>query len=169
MKPTLKAGILLGVLVVVWIFINGATGWYKDPAMMGIFYFVIVIEVGVLFWGLRMTAKEGKGYGAQLGAGTLISVYGAIIIFFGSLLFTLVVFPHYSEDMRMVTEQALRARGMAEDQIKTQVEMAATMQTPFMNALLGAVMTVLTGFVASLILAAFLKKKPEASQEPPAA
>ncbi|MBP1648220.1 MAG: hypothetical protein H6Q30_1665, partial [Bacteroidetes bacterium] len=31
MQPTVKAGIVLGILVVVWTFFMGITGWYKDP------------------------------------------------------------------------------------------------------------------------------------------
>ena len=169
MKPTLKAGIVLGLLVVVWTFVMGVTGWYKDPSLLNLFYIVVLIEIAVLFWGLRLTAKEGKGYGAQLGAGTLMSVYGAVIIFFGSLLFTTVVYPHYFEELRVMGEEVLRARGVPEDQIKAQLDLAASMQTPFMQALIGAVMTVVTGFVASLVLAAFLRAKGTPPEPAPSA
>ena len=93
MKPIPKAGILLGVLVVIWMYIIGVTGWYKDPVLLNMFYIVILIQIAVLLWGLKRTAAM------------------------------------------------------------------VPMQTPFINALTGSFMTVVTGFVVSLIIAAFVKAK----------
>jgi len=162
MKPTLKAGLVLGILVVAWTFVMGVTGWYKDPALLNVFYVVVLIEIGVLIWGLRLTAKEGKTYGGQVGAGTLMSVIGAVIIFFGSLLFTTVVYPNYFAELREIGRQALMGQGMTLEQAEAQMKLMEPMQTPFMQALIGAVMTVVTGFVASLVIAAVLRKKPPA-------
>ncbi len=159
MKPTLKAGLLLGILVVVWMLVHGVTGWYKDPAMMFMFYVVVLIEIGVLIWGLGRTAREGKTYGGQLGAGTLMALIGAVIIFIASILFTTVLYPNYFADVRAANLQALVARGMTADQAEAQLKMMDTVETPFLQALIGAVMTVVTGFIASLVIAALLRKK----------
>jgi hypothetical protein len=32
MNPILSAGLLIGVLCGVWMFVMGFTGWYRDPA-----------------------------------------------------------------------------------------------------------------------------------------
>jgi hypothetical protein len=161
MKPVMKAGIVLGILVVVWTFLVGITGWYKDPAMLNMFYLVILIEIGVLIWGLRMTAQEGRTYGGQVGAGTLIAVIGAVIIFFGSYIFTEVAFPSYFEEIREAGRQQLLASGVSEAEADAQINAAAMMQSSFVNALTGAIMTILTGLIASLIIAIFIRKKPE--------
>jgi hypothetical protein len=162
MKPTLKAGILLGILVVAWMFVIGVTGWYKDPVMLNMFYIVVLIEIGVLIWGLRLTAKEGKTYGGQVGAGTMMAVIGAVIIFLGSILFTTVVYPNYFVELRDVGRQTFIAQGMTAEQAEAQIKLMEPTQTPFMQAMTGAVMTVVTGFVASLVIAAVLRKKPAA-------
>jgi hypothetical protein len=162
MKPTMKAGITLGVLVFLWTLVMGLTGWYKDPVLLNVFYVVILIQVGVLVWGLRMTAAEGRSYAGQVKAGTALSAIGAIIIFFGSLLFTTVFFPHYFEELREAGRHVLAAQGMTEQQIATTLDAQAAMQTPLMQALLGAIMTVVTGLVVSIVLAAFIRKKASA-------
>lgn len=160
MKPTLKAGLLLGVLVLVWILVTGVTGWYKDPAMKSLFYFVVLIEIGVLIWGLRLTAKEGKTYGGQIGAGTMMAIIGAVLIFFGSFFFTDVLYPNYFTEVRQANFQDLVAKGMTADQAEAELKLRDPMESSFVQALMGAVMTVVTGFVASLVIAGVLRKKP---------
>ena len=167
MKPIPKAGIVLGVLVEVWTYLMGVTGWYKDPHLLYVFYVVVLIEIGVLIWGLKMTAAQGRGYGAQVGAGTLMSLIGAVIIFIGAYIFTAMVFPDYFSELNAMQRQMGAAQGLTQDQINAQIAMMAPMQTPFVNALTGAFMTVVTGFVASLIIGAFIKASPAA--QPPAA
>ena len=65
-------------------FIFGFAGWHKDPAMSYLWWVVILIQAGVITWGLTLTRAEGKRYGGHLLSGTLISIYGGIIIIFGS-------------------------------------------------------------------------------------
>ena len=73
MNPILSTGLLIGVLCGVWTFVVGFTGWYKDPILMYVFFFVIVIEIGGLVWGLRKTAAQGRNYRAQILAGTMMA------------------------------------------------------------------------------------------------
>jgi len=158
MKPTLRAGIVLGLAVVVWMFIFGFAGWYKDSATAVIWYAVILIQIGVLAWGLTLTKAEGKRYGGQLMAGTLISVYGGIIIIFGSLLSTTVVFKDVIDFQKEQAGERLSQFGMSTEQIQAAVE-SSPMLTPAGNAVAGFIGTVITGFILSLILAAFIRKK----------
>lgn len=153
-----KAGIWLGVLCVVWMLVMGFTGWYKHPTLLNLFYLVIVIEGGVLVWGLRQTAAT-TGYGGQVGKGTAMAAVGAVVIFFGSLLFTVVLFPNYFEELRTIQGEMLRAQGRTEAEIEAAANLARAFQTPLPNAILGSVMTVLTGLVESLIIAIFVRKK----------
>lgn len=159
MKSTLKPGLVLGFVVVAWMFIVGFTGWYKDLVMVNMFYLVILFQIALLVWGLRITAAGGKTYGSQIGAGMIITMVGAVIIFIGSYCFTTIVFPNYFEEIRVMGEQALRAQGKSEKEIRALMEMSASMQTPFINAITGAVGTVVTGLVGSLIIAIFVRKK----------
>lgn len=171
MIKTAKAGILLGVLVVVWTFVMGLSGWYKDASLQNLFWVVILIQIGVLIWGLKLTAAEGKAYGEQIGAGMLMSLIGGVIIFLGSILFTTVAFPHYFEEIRTLGEEVLRNQGKSEAETTQQLEMMAATQTPFWQAFFGFLGTLVTGLIASLIIAIFVRKKGEpapASEEKPA-
>ncbi len=157
-KVTVKAGIWLGVLCVLWTLVMGVTGWYKHPTLLNLFWVVILIEIAVLLWALRQTAATTP-YLGQVGKGTVIAVIGAVIIFCGSLLFTTVLFPHYFEELRTVQTEMLRHAGKTEAEINAVLELGARVQTPFVNALMGVLGTVVTGFLASLLIAAFNRKK----------
>jgi hypothetical protein len=158
----IKPGIVLGVLVVVWTFVMGFTGGYKNPGLAWLFVPVAaLIQVVVLVWALRKTAAGGRGYAGQVAAGLLISVVAAVLIFLGSILFTTGVFPQYFEEVRAMGEQVLRKRGMSDEEVRTTLAMQAKLQTPFLQALFGVIGTVVTGLVASLVIAAFVRgRKP---------
>lgn len=158
MKPVLRAGVVLGVLCVFWMFVMGFTGWYKDPALLNLFFLVILIELGVLVWGLRQTAAE-RNYFGQVLAGLAIAGVASVIIFAGSMLFTSVLFPNYFDEMRVLQAAQLKAAGMPEDQIRAALDAARPLQTPLVNALSGVVGTMLTGLVASLVIAIFARKR----------
>jgi len=158
MDTTVKGGILIGVLCGAWTFVMGFTGWYRDPDMLTAFYVVILIQIGVLVWALRQTATE-KTYGAQVGAGILMSVIGGVIIIGSSLLFTTVAFPRYFEELRVAQTQMLINSGNTEAEAAAQMEMAAQFQTPWYQAIFGFFGTLLTGAVASLVIAIFARKK----------
>jgi len=163
MNSTMKAGLVLGLLVTVWTFLMGVTGWYRDPVLLNLFWVVIVIQIGVLIWGLKITSNEGKSYWSQVGAGTMMSLVGGVIIFLGSILLTSVVFPNHFAELRALGEEMMRAEGKAATEIKAILDSQAPMQTTFMQALFGFIGTMVTGFVVSLIAGASLKKKDTAS------
>jgi hypothetical protein len=163
MKSIVKTAVVLGLTCMAWQLVMGLTGWYLHPVLLNLFWIVILIQIGVMVWGLRLTAAEGRTYGGQVGAGVLMSVFGGVIIFFGSLLFTTVFFPHYFEDIRRVGEEMLKAKGMSDAAVKAQLDLQAPVQTPFMSALTGFLGTVVTGLVISLITAAFIRKKETAA------
>jgi hypothetical protein len=154
MKPTLKVGIFLGVFVSIWALIVMISGLYEIKWLFATVATLIVILV--LIWGLRQTAREGKSYGGQLGAGILMAVIGGVIIFCTSLLLTSVLFPDYLGDVASEGVETMRADGASEAEIDTYV---AAQTNPLLNALMGFLGTVGTGIVASLIISIFIKNK----------
>ncbi|OGF18011.1 MAG: hypothetical protein A2W00_15185 [Candidatus Eisenbacteria bacterium RBG_16_71_46] len=159
MQTIVRAGVVLGVLVVVWTFVMGFTGWYKDPALLNLFYVVIPIQIGVLVWALRQTAAQGRRYGSQVGAGTLISLIGGVIIIAGSILFTTVVFPNYFSELAAIQERMLQQAGHGEAEIREVMAMTAKTATPVFQAVFGFVGTMVTGVVASLAIGAFARAR----------
>jgi len=161
MNTIVKAGIALGVLVEVWTYLMGFAGWYKDPKLTNLFFVVIAIQIAVLMWALKRTAAEGRGYGGQLGAGTLISVIGGVIIVVLSYVFMTVVFPNYCHDVMAMQEDMMRSAGRSEAEIQQTMAMVAKTSTPAMQAIFGFFGCLITGVVVSAIIGAFIRaKKP---------
>jgi signal transduction histidine kinase len=166
MNTVVKAGVVLGVLVVLWTFVMGWTGWYKDPAKLNLFYCVIPIQIAVLVWALRRTAAEGRGFGGQVGAGLVISLIAGVFAAIGSVIFTGVAFPNYFQELASIQERMLREAGSSEAEIRRQLASAAqTYNTP-MNALFGFIGTMITGLLVSMVIAIFVRARPAARTQP---
>ena len=160
MNPILSAGVLIGVLCGVWTFVVGFTGWYKDPVMLYAFFVVIPIEVGGLIWGLRRTAAQGRNYRAQILAGTMMAIVAGVIIVGCSLLFTTVVFPAYFTDLEQMYRVMLQQQGKSEADITAALQANAASATPMAQAMSGFIGTLVTGIVASAVIAIFVRAKP---------
>jgi hypothetical protein len=158
MSIPIRAGVLLGVLCVVWTFVMGFTGWYKDPVMLNLFFLVILLEIGIVIWALRKTAPSAT-WGGQIVNGLVLSLVASVIIFAGSLLFTTVAFPNYFTELQSAQAEMLKAQGLSDADITMQVGAAAAMQTPLMNALSGVIGTVVTGVLVAAVAGAFLRKR----------
>lgn len=158
MSVPIRAGILLGVLCVIWTFVMGFTGWYKDPVLLNLFFLVIPAEIGIVLWALRRTAA-GATWGGQIVNGLVLSLVASVIIFAGSLLFTTVVFPNYFNDIQAMQTEMLKSAGMKQADISSAVAASAAMQTPVMNALSGVIGTVVTGVIVAAIAGAFWRRK----------
>ena len=157
MNIPVRAGVVLGVLVVIWQFVIGFTGWYKDPVMMNAFFLVIVFEIAVIIWALRKTCATAA-YGRQVVNGLVVSVVAGVLIVCGSLVFTTVAFPDYFKELEAAQIAMLKAQGLSEAETSAQVAAQAAMQTPMINALSGFIGTVVTGLIVSAIAGAFLRK-----------
>ena len=158
MPPTLRAGVILGLAVAAWTFVMGFTGWYQHPAGLFLFWLVIPLQTGILLWALRGAAPT-TGYGRQVWNGVSISLLGSMIIYAASLIFTTVVFPKYFQELEALGRQMMAQQGLSPDKIEAAVRAQAPMQTPRASAMAGAIGTVVTGFLTSLIAAVWLRKK----------
>ena len=160
MNPILTAGVLIGILCSAWTFILGFTGLYKSPAANVVFISVaMAIEVVVLTWGLRRTAAEGRAYGGQILAGTMMAIVGGVIIIASSLVFTTVVFPNYFVEVEQAYRNALQSQGKSEAEIAAAIQANAASATPMAQAMSGFIGTLVTGIVASAIIGIFVRRR----------
>ena len=159
MNPILSAGVLIGVLCAIWTFVVGFAGWYKDPHMLRLFFLVIPIEIGGLIWGLRKTAAQGRNYKGQVVAGTLMAVIAGVIVICSSLIFTTVAFPDYFRELEAANRQMLQAQGKSAVEIEEEVRKSAVASTPMGQAMAGFLGTLVTGIVASAVIAIFVRRK----------
>lgn len=157
MNPILSAGLLIGALCGAWMFVMGFAGWYSDPVLSRLFFLVIAIEVGGLLWGLRRTAALGRGYAAQVLAGTMMAIVAGVIIIAVSLIVTTVVFPDSLAQLQSSYRASLQKQGLSEADIAAAVEANAASATPMAQAESGFIGTLITGIVASAVIAAFVR------------
>jgi len=159
MNAILSTGLLIGVLCAVWTLVMGYTGLYKDPSLANLFFLVVPIEIGCLVWGLRKTAREGRTYGGQILAGTMMAVVAGVIIIGSSLLFTTVLFPHYSQEVEQMYRATLLRQGKSEAEIVAALQANAASLTPMAQAMSGFIGTLVTGIVSSAVIGYFVRKR----------
>jgi hypothetical protein len=159
MNPILSTGVLIGVLCGLWTFIMGFTGWFKDPVLMRMFFVVIVLEIAGLVVGLRQTAALGRAYGGQVLAGTMMAIVAGVIIIASSLLFTTVAFPDYVTQVEDATRASLLQQGKTESEVAEALRVNAASTTPMAQAMSGFLGTLVTGILASAVIAIFVRAK----------
>jgi hypothetical protein len=158
MNPILSTGVLVGVLCGIWTFVMGFTGWYKSPVLANAFFLVIAIEIGCLIAGLRRTAALGRTYGGQLLAGTMMAIIGGVIIIASSLIFTS-VFPDYLAGVEEAMRMSLVQQGKSEADVAEALRVNAANTTPMAQAMNGFIGTLITGILASAVIAVFVRAK----------
>lgn len=164
MNPVLSAGVLIGLVCAAWTFVMGFTGWYKDPTLANVLFISVamIVEIAGLIWGLRKTAAQGRSYGGQILAGTMMAIVAGVIIIAASLLFTTVVFPNYFSDIEQAYRTALQQQGKTDAEIAAAVQASAASATPMAQAMSGFIGTLVTGIVASAIIALFVRRHDRA-------
>jgi hypothetical protein len=161
MKHGLIGGVVLAVVVALFSIVFAAAGMHKNPALGWVFPVLgIASTVGVVIGTFRKTRDAGNRYGGQLLVGIVIAVVAAVLLFVNSYLFTTTIFPNYLDEVRVAQEELLATQpNQSPQQIDAQRKALDIMLTPKAQAGLGAVMTVITTGLVTLIAAIFLRKK----------
>jgi hypothetical protein len=157
MSGFINAGLVTGIGTVIWTFVMGFTGWYKDPALMALFFLVAVLEVVMVILALRQHARENVWWD-QVRGGITTGMVASPIIFAGSFAFTKFVFPTYFADITAMGEKMMREGRAAEADIQAYLASQAA-QTSVSNAMAGVIGTLVTAVVVAAIGGAFLRKK----------
>lgn len=169
MNPIALGGLLIGALCSSWIVVNGVTGFYKDPQMSAMFVPIVsFMEIGVLIWALKKTAVLGRSYSGQVVAGTLMALIGGAMNFCTSMVFTSVFYPHYFAEINQMSREVMRRNNQSEEQIAAAINAVAGWQTPVMAALAGFIGTVMTGIIASAIIAIWIRARDTGTSRAPA-
>ena len=154
MRAIVTAGVLIGLLLRALTIFMGLTGWYKDPARLGLFGpAALIIEIAGLVWGLRRTAAEGRTYSGQVVAGATMSLIAALLVIPSSILFTTVLYPDYFQQMARLTRETMTAAGAG----AADVDAAIASLTPLRQALGGFIVTLSSGIIASGVISLWIR------------
>jgi low temperature requirement protein LtrA len=161
------------VLTLVGFFLGFQTDKMAQGRWFGFLSFVVMIVV--LWIGIRAAREEAKdkslSYGRGVGIGTLIALYGGIIgAIYGFIHFTFIN-PNFADYVVDAARQQWIAKGMSDSQMDTAEKFTRMFTKPAISTVMGIIVTPIIGAVISLVLAAFLKRKPVVDLEatPPAA
>ncbi len=161
MKQGLIGGVVLAVVVALFSIVFAAAGMHKNPSLAWVFPLVATaVTIGAVVWTLRKTRDEGKGYGGQVLVGIVIAIVAAVLLFVNSYVFTTAIFPNYLDEVRVLQEEQLATQpNLSQQQIDVQRKALDVVLTPTAQAGLGAIMTVITTGLVTLIAAFFVRKK----------
>ena len=92
--------------------------------------------------------------------GIVLAFVAAVLLFVNSSLFTTMIFPNYLDEVRVVQEEQIATQpNLTQEQIDMQRKALDIVLTPKSQAGLGAIMTVISTGLVTLIAAIFVRKK----------
>lgn len=122
-----------------------------------------IIIAGIWLGNKNFRDKMNFGnltYGKSLGSGVLISLFSSIIFAFYTFVFFKIIDPGSIEKIYEVAEQSMMKQGtMSEKDIEMAMEVTKKMMTPFSMSIFVILGFVFWGFLFSLIISIFVKKK----------
>ncbi len=157
-------GLYIGIVLTLFSVILYVTGQMQNKTLgyLSIPIYIACIAVAQIHY--RNHELNGEiNYGQAVGFGTAIMIFSGII----TALYTLIIYkidPGLIEQVKNVQEEALRQRGMSDDQIEAALSISAKMMTPGIMAITGLLGSIIMGTIVSLITSIFVKKLP--SEDP---
>ncbi len=159
----LRQGIILGLILIIYSLVMFVTDWQFTYRWLGWGPWLIVIVA--LAWTMSEFKKQNNGfmtYSQGLGLGSLTTIVAAIVSSGFSILYMTVIDPNFNERiLEMIRIQMIEQNPDFSDQ---QLDLAMSyVQWGFKPEVMfftGIITTFLLGFLASLIIAAFMQKKP---------
>lgn len=158
-RVALKYGALVSVFIMVYTTIINVVGLSQNKVLSSLqFIFMIV----ALVFAMKEFKEKNKGfmsYGEGLGLGTLLSaVMGFLVSMFNTFYNKFIdntIMTQALDKVRMDMEQ----RGMDDAQIDQSLEYAQKFMSPGIMFIMGVFMSILTGFIVSLVVSAILRRE----------
>ena len=155
-------GLYLGLALVLNLLIFYVMG---DPfsTVSSILSFVILVAgIGFSMWTFaKLNTEEGLPYSRALGLGTLISLFGSVIIAFFTYILYKFIEPGLIDKLMASMEEKFLAAGYKDDMVENMLSMQKKMMTPAIMSVSQLFGITFFGFLFSLVLAIFFKKEPE--------
>lgn len=159
-KANINAGVILGLLGIIWTLVLWFFDLTTNQTMGMIFYVVIIIG---LFLGIRSYRDKYLNgfitYGQSLGAGVIIMLYYSII----AAVFTFILYkfidPNLLDKMLALAEEKLAERGLGEGMIEQSMQIQKKIMTPLVMSITAVFSGVFMGTILSLIISLFTRRE----------
>ena len=159
-KASLMYGAILGVVGVIYSLLV----YYLDLTFnqtQG--YVLIVIKIALLLYLLKSYRDNycfgNITYGQSVGAGVIISLYGAIILAFFMYLLYSVIAPEIIDKQLAFAEETMMNRGIPQATVDAAMEIQKKLIKPGFMAFMSIFGNMFYGTVISLIVSIFIKKE----------
>ena len=160
-RVALKYGVLVSVVIMVYTTIINVSGLSQNQILSTLQFVFMIAAIVMAMKDFREQNKGFMTYGEGLGLGTLLAaVMGLLVSIFSTLYNRFIdgtILTQALDKVRTDMEQ----RGMDDAQIDQSMELAQKFMSPSIMFFSGVFMSILTGFVISLVVSAiFRKEKP---------
>ncbi len=160
--PSLEYGAYLGLILAVASGLRTALLGFQSGGISG--WIVTLLGIGLLGYFVRMYRDEDRdgtlSYGQGLGAGTLIGLFAAVIMGIYIYVYLKLFGEDVISEMLVKTEDMLKEQDLEEEQLETMMSFYRSFFTPAWFAVSSFFSYTLLHFIASLIIAAVLKRSP---------
>jgi hypothetical protein len=159
-KANLVNGLILGLLGIVYSLVIYFFDLTFNKAQRWIFLLLQVVVLFFLVKSYRDNYRNGFiTFGQALGAGMIICLYYAIIGAIFAYLLYKVIDTNLIDKQLAYTEGLLQDRGLPEEAIEMSMKIQKKIMIPEILAPVSIVASMFYGLIASLIIAAFVRKE----------
>jgi uncharacterized membrane protein YciS (DUF1049 family) len=158
----LKFGFLFGLIGVIYQVILMVADLGDNRLLSSLAYVILIVGIVVAMKNYKELNHNYMSYGQGLGIGSLAAaVFGLMIGLFTWIYTSFIDTEYMARTMEKQREQMLQ-QGLSDEQIDAGMAMAENFQGPVTMILGSAVVTLIIGFILSLIIAAIMKNsRPE--------
>ncbi|MFV0589879.1 MAG: DUF4199 domain-containing protein [Draconibacterium sp.] len=161
LKSSILSGIYIGVVLILLSVILYVTNNIFATWASYITYPVLIAGIIYAQLSFRKSLGGEMTYGQAFGVGLLALIFASVISSIYTYLVYAVIDPSLLEQLRIITEQRIIEQGkVPEEQLDMVMEMATKFQKPALMAVMGIVGGAFAGLIISLITAIFTKKNP---------
>ena len=156
-KLALKWGLIFGIVLILYSLIINMTGQFSNRPLQFVSYIFFIAAIVMAHKEYKQTGDGYMSYGKGLGIGTLTVVVAAIISSIFGFIYMTMIDPSIMDMIREQQIMDMEERGMSDAQIEQAMQMTEAFTSPAALAIIGVIVSVIFGFILSLIVTAFTK------------
>ncbi len=157
-RVALKYGVLVAVVIMVYTTIINIAGLSQNQALSSVQFVFMIAAIVMAMKEFRAQNKGYMSYGEGLGLGTLLSAVMGLLVSMFSSFYNRFIDPTILTQALDKVRMDMEKRGMDDAQIDMSMEQAQKFMSPGIMFFTGVLMTILTGFIVSLVIAAIIRR-----------
>lgn len=166
MSTTLVYALIMAIGQIVLTLVGFFLGYQTDKINQGTWFgFIPLVYALVIYWlAIKAVRDEDAGkyltYGKGVGTGVMIAVYSGLIGSIYAYIHFTFVNPNFADYLIEASRVKWAAANMGDAQMEGAEKFIRMFFKPVIQAVFGFILTMLTGLIISLIMAAILKRNP---------